>query len=89
MADSFEPETPLQAVATFFSTILKYWKKIGQFLADLVGRVFLMLFYLTVALPYGIGYALFGDPLDIRGKHPPAWKPRQSPPATIEAARKF
>lgn len=77
----------MKSVATIFSTIWKYWKKFGQFMADLVGRVFLTLFYVTVLLPYGIGYALFRDPLDIRGKNPPAWRPRQTSPATIKAGQ--
>jgi hypothetical protein len=74
-------------VKTFFSTLWKYWKKFGQFLGDLVGRGFLMLFYITIALPFGLGVRLFGDPLEIRQKdRPSAWKERTSPEPTIDAS---
>lgn len=77
----------MQAVKTFFSTIWKYWKKFGQAIGDFVGRIFLMLFYLTLALPFGIGAALFSDGLDIRRKNAtPQWRERTSPPATLESS---
>ncbi len=77
----------MQAIKSFFATIWKYWKKFGQFIGDLIGRVFLMAFYLTVALPFGVGLRLFGDPLDIRAKAKPStWRERASPEATIEAS---
>ncbi len=77
----------MQAVKNFFATIWKYWKKFGQFVGDMIGRVFLMVFYLTVVLPFGVGLRLFGDPLDIRAKtKSSAWRERTSPEATIEAS---
>jgi hypothetical protein len=76
----------MQAIKSFFATVWKYWKKFGQFIGDMIGRVFLMVFYLTVALPFGIGLRLFGDPLDIRARAKPStWRERTSPEATIEA----
>lgn len=69
----------------YLSLIWKTWKKIGQFIGDIIGRVFLMLFYVTIALPFGLGMRLLGDPLKI--KHPaPHWVERTSPEATIEAS---
>lgn len=77
----------MQAIKNFFATIWKYWKKFGQFIGDLIGRGFLMVFYFTVALPFGIGLRLFGDPLDIRSKaRPSTWRERTSPEVTIEAS---
>lgn len=77
----------MEGVKKFFSTIWKYWKKFGEFLGNIIGRVFLMLFYVTVALPFGIGVRLFGDPLEIKGwGKQPTWKDRTSPEPTIEAS---
>ncbi len=76
----------MQTITNFFEAIWKYWKKFGQFIGDLIGRIFLMVFYLTLALPFGIGLRLFGDPLDIRAKAKAStWRERTSPEATIEA----
>lgn len=76
----------MEGIKQFFSTIWKYWKMIGLFIGNVIGRVFLTLFYVTIVLPFGIGLRLFGDPLDIRNKSKPAaWEERTSPEATIEA----
>jgi hypothetical protein len=77
----------MDSIKNFFSTIWKAWKAFGQLIGDFVGRIFLMIFYLTITLPFGIGVRLFGDPLDIkdRGKSP-AWLERKTPEATIEVA---
>ncbi|MBN1312731.1 MAG: hypothetical protein JXB30_15055 [Anaerolineae bacterium] len=77
----------MQTIKGFFATIWKYWKKFGQFIGDMIGRVFLMLFYVTVTLPFGIGMRLFGDPLDIQNKsRPSTWRERTSPEATVDAS---
>ena len=77
----------MQAIKSFFATIWKYWKKFGQFIGDMIGRVFLMLFYVTVTLPFGIGMRLFGDPLNTRDQSEPStWRERTSPEPTIEAS---
>ena len=77
----------MEGVKQFFSTIWKYWKKFGEFLGNVIGRVFLMLFYFTIVLPFGLIMRLFGDPLDIRDKKSiPTWRERTSPEPTIEAS---
>jgi hypothetical protein len=77
----------MDGVKNFFSTIWKYWKKFGEFLGNVIGRVFLMLFYFTIVLPFGLLTRLFGDPLDIRDKMKiPTWRERTSPEPTIEAS---
>ncbi|MBN1428838.1 MAG: hypothetical protein JXB07_10670 [Anaerolineae bacterium] len=76
----------MQAIKNFFAIIWKYWKKFGQFMGDMIGRVFLMVFYVTITLPFGLGMSLFGDPLDIRDKTKPStWRKRTSPETTIDA----
>ncbi len=74
-------------IKQFFSTIWKYWKKIGEFIGNLLGRFFLMLFYITIVLPFGIGIRLLGDPLNMHKKATPrGWAQRHSPEPTIEAS---
>jgi hypothetical protein len=77
----------MDGIKNFFSTIWKYWRKFGEFLGNVIGRVFLMLFYFTIVLPFGLVSRLFGDPLDIRDKTKiPTWRERTSPEPTIEAS---
>ena len=77
----------MEGIKNFFSTIWKYWKKFGEFLGNVIGRVFLMLFYFTIALPFGLVMRLFSDSLDIRDKNKiPTWRERTSPEPTIEAS---
>jgi hypothetical protein len=57
-------------------------------MGDIVGRVFLMIFYFTVALPFGVGVRLFGDPLDIKDKDKAAsWIKRKAHEPSLETAR--
>lgn len=77
----------MENIKQFFSTIWKYWKKFGEFVGNLIGRLFLMLFYVTVVLPFGIGARLFSDALDIKRKHKqPEWITREPVATTIEAS---
>lgn len=67
----------MKTLIQILATIWRYWKKFGQFMGDMVGRVVLMLFYVTIALPFGLGVRLFGNPLDIGKKgSPPGWVDR-------------
>jgi hypothetical protein len=80
----------METITRVLSTIWNAWKKVGRFIGDVVGRAFLMLFYFTIALPFGLGTRLFGDPLDIRRGRPPAWVERVTPVATLdEGHRQF
>lgn len=76
----------MQSIVKFFRAIWEGWKKFGKFMGDQVGRVFLMLFYVTVALPFGLGVRLFGDPLKVKDKTQPVqWIERKSPESTLES----
>ena len=76
----------MDSILRALNAVWKAWKAFGQFIGDIVGRIFLMVFYLTIALPFGLGVRLFGDPLDIKDKYKmPAWVERETAPATIEA----
>ena len=52
------------------------WKEFGQFLGDWLARVVLTIFYFTVLIPFGIGVRLLSDPLHIKTKATPFWRPR-------------
>ncbi len=69
--------------------IWQVWKRIGQFLGDLIGRVGLTLFYFTFFLPFGVGVRLFSDPLGIRPTHKPGWSERTSYEMKIEEMRRL
>ncbi len=75
----------MRAVVSVLTRVWNAWKAVGRFMGNMVGRVFLMAFYLTIALPFGIGVALFGDPLDIKTRKTAAWVERTAPEATVES----
>ena len=64
------------------------WKRIGQFIGDLIGRAVLTVFYFTIFAPFGLGMRLWGDPLAIRPKHA-RWLERTTPELTLDDARRL
>ena len=79
----------MDAVKRGLGAVWKAWKAFGRFMGDIIGRIFLMLFYLTIALPFGLGSRLLSDPLDIKdGAKKPEWIKRESPAPTMEVAQK-
>ncbi len=65
------------------------WKRFGQFMGDLVGRVVMTLFYFTLLLPFGLIITLFGDPLDMKHKDKaPAWQARTTGDRNLEEAQR-
>ncbi|MEM7532151.1 MAG: hypothetical protein AAF639_08245 [Chloroflexota bacterium] len=47
-------------------TIWPAWKRFGQLMGDIVGRVVLTIFYFTIFLPFGLVSRLGRDPLTIQ-----------------------
>lgn len=79
----------MDGIKQVLSKIWKAWKAFGEFIGNIVGRVFLMVFYLTIALPFGLVMRLFNDPLDIKERTKrPVWVERKSPEPTIDVAYK-
>ncbi len=77
----------MESIKRGLSAVWKAWKKFGHLMGEVVGRVFLMVFYMTITLPFGLGMRLFGDPLDIRHKDKtPAWLERKPHEPTIKAS---
>ena len=79
----------MDAIKRGLGAVWSAWKAFGKFMGDVIGRLFLMLFYLTIALPFGLGARLFSDPLDVKAKDKkPEWIKRESPDPTMEIAHK-
>lgn len=74
---------------SFLRKFWKVWKRFGQFIGDIVGRVVLTIFYFTIFLPFGLGVRLFGDHLDTKRKIDPSWRKRTADEATLEQARRL
>ena len=53
---------------SFLKTAWKKWRAFGQVMGDFVARIFMTVFYFTVAIPFGIGVRLFKDPLHLKSK---------------------
>ena len=69
-------------------TLWKKWRAFGKMMGDFVARIFMTVFYFTLAVPFGVGVRLFKDPL--RQKSPRAeWLPRAEREDTIESARRL
>ena len=66
----------------------KKWRAFGKVMGDFVARVFMTVFYFTVATPFGIGVRIFKDPLHLKSKQV-GWLPREAKPDTIEDARRL
>ena len=72
---------------TLLQKIWAGWKRFGQFMGDLLGRIVLTVFYFTIFLPFGLFTTLFGDPLDKKPKAP-HWIERTTGDRTMPEAQK-
>jgi hypothetical protein len=64
------------------------WRRFGQWLGDQVARVFLVLFYFTLALPVGLIVRVAQDPLDVKNKKGTDWVSRRTRDRTLDDARR-
>ena len=67
--------------------IWKAWRSFGHFMADVVGRVVMLVLYFTVVAPFGLAVRFFSDPLHMKGSAP-AWEKREAEAATLESANR-
>lgn len=72
---------------SFLRRLWVNWRRFGLWLGDQVARLWLMFFYFTVALPFGLGLRWFADPLGL--KTLPSWEPKQAGDANLDSARKL
>ena len=66
----------------------KKWRAFGQVMGDFVARIFMTVFYFTVAIPFGIGVRVFKDPLHLKPQQT-RWLKRETKADTIEDARRL
>jgi hypothetical protein len=65
------------------------WKRVGQFIGDLLGRVVLTIFYFTLFMPFALGVRFFSDPLALRPLGDPKWLERKTQDLTLEDSRRL
>lgn len=65
------------------------WKKFGLFIGNLVGRIFLTIFYFTIVVPFALPQTLFGDRLDVKNFAKPTWLARKTTDLTLDDARRL
>jgi hypothetical protein len=65
------------------------WKRFGQFMGDLIGRLVLTIFYFTLFMPFGLGVRFFGDPLAIHSRARSRWLERTTKDLTLEDTRRL
>ena len=69
--------------------VWQVWKRFGQFMGDLIGRLVLTVFYFTLFMPFGLGVRLLGDPLAIRPLSRAKWLERKTHDVTLEDSRRL
>ncbi|MCD4686244.1 MAG: hypothetical protein K8S97_09945 [Anaerolineae bacterium] len=62
------------------------WKILGEAFGDFQGRLFAVLFYFTIFVPFALGARLFSDPLRIRTAQA-QWVEREAVGHTLDDAR--
>lgn len=68
--------------------IWHHWKRFGQWIGDHVARILLVIFYFTLALPFGLLVRLTQDPLDIKSRGIHGWLNKAHQDVSIDSARK-
>ena len=63
--------------------IWKAWQAFGHFMADVVGRVVMLVLYFTVVAPFGLAVRFLSDPLLMK-RVAPAWEKRETEAVTLE-----
>ena len=69
--------------------IWQAWKRIGQFIGDMLGRVVLTVVYFTLFMPFALGVRFFGDPLAMRPSSHVKWVERTTHDLTLEDSRRL
>lgn len=65
------------------------WKRFGQFMGDVIGRLVLTVFYFTLFMPFALGMRLLGDPLALRPRGRAKWLERSIDAPTLEDSRRL
>ena len=73
---------------SFLKTAWRKWRAFGQVMGDFVARIFMTVFYFTIAVPFGIGVRLIKDPLHSKSTEA-GWIARETKKETLEDARRL
>ncbi len=65
------------------------WKRIGQFIGDIIARIVLTVFYFTLFVPFGLIVRIWGDPLSIKPDGPGRWIDRSTRDNALPDARRL
>ena len=68
--------------------VWRSWRAFGKAMGDFVARIFMTVFYFTIAVPFGVGVRLFKDPLRLKSRQT-GWLKREEREETIESARRL
>ncbi len=63
------------------------WKIISEVFGDFQGRLFAVIFYFTIFMPFAVGVRLLSDPLNLRTKMS-QWVERGPVGTSLDEARK-
>jgi hypothetical protein len=69
--------------------IWSLWKRIGEAIGNVVGRLVLTVFYFTLLAPFGLGVRSWGDPLAIKPRHDIEWARREVDSPNLDNARRL
>jgi hypothetical protein len=65
------------------------WKRFAEAIGNVIGRLFLTIFYFTLLAPFGLGVRLRGDPLAIKARHDIEWARREVSSPSLDKARRL
>ena len=72
----------------FLRQFWELWKRFGLFMANIVARVILTIFYFTFIVPVGLLGRFFSDPLDIKPGKKAEWREYKMPDTNLEDLRR-
>ncbi len=78
----------MTALLTALKKLWEGWKALGRFMGNMVARVLLSVFYVTIFLPFGLGVRLFTDPLQIKSRPSSLWQARSTPDQSLADSRR-
>jgi hypothetical protein len=71
------------------SKLWNLWKQFGQFMGDVIARIFLTLFYFTIFAPFALVVRLFQDPLQLKAHGQTSfWLKREARETNLTEARR-
>jgi hypothetical protein len=65
------------------------WMKFGRWMGDNITRLFLVIFYFSIVLPFGMLVRFTQDPLDIKNKFGAGWVTKENNNDTLPDARRL